>query len=556
MRGNPPLFRIKIALLSFVISGLVITGLGFYSLTVMNRVSLSRIDREILALGEGHLAVRPPQDYWRNFESSLQFIYGERSENLIVEVKDEWGSVLFRSARWPGEITEGSFPGFDRTMDASPPKPSETDRRGPPPEAYRACEGKKVGEAAQFTDARGVLLRGTCETDNGKMVLRPHANRDGGNGPVQGNAQAKDPGPSSGPEAKRPVPRFKKDPVFATLRTSTGVWRAGIMGSDRVTITAGMNMADHYRDVERYRRAFLAIVPAALFLIAAGGWLIAWRALRPVSVITRTAEMISVRALEQRVPSVSADSELSRLVVVINNMLDRLEKSFGQAVRFSADAAHELQTPLSVLLGELDDAVQHAPLGSVEQRRYSSLLEEVQRLRSIVQKLLVLARADAGRLELNVENVDLSALAESAAEDAAVMAPHLRVEKDIVPGVIVKADPDLAGQAMQNLVSNAVKYNREGGFIRLRVFPDRDRARFTIVNSGVPVPEDDAEMIFDRFYRMDRSRSRSVPGSGLGLSLAREIARAHGGEVCLDPPSEGTVSFSLSLPLSSIPGDA
>jgi len=129
---------------------------------------------------------------------------------------------------------------------------------------------------------------------------------------------------------------------------------------------------------------------------------IAQRALKPVALITRTAEGITVRALDRRVPLIEADRELPRLVEVINSMLDRLEKSFGQAVRFSADAAHELQTPLTILQGELDDAVQHAPVGSEEQQRYGGLLEEVQRLKAIVQKLLILARADAGRLDLRL----------------------------------------------------------------------------------------------------------------------------------------------------------
>ena len=168
------------------------------------------------------------------------------------------------------------------------------------------------------------------------------------------------------------------------------------MGTDRMTIMVGVNLAGFYEDTARYRWAFLAIVPLALLLLAGGGWLIAVRALRPVSLITNTAERITARALDQRIPQVNADRELARLVEVINGMLDRLEKSFSQAVRFSADAAHELQTPLTILQGELDYALQHAPDGSEEQQRYSGLLEEVQRLKAIVQKLLILARADAG----------------------------------------------------------------------------------------------------------------------------------------------------------------
>ena len=344
---------------------------------------------------------------------------------------------------------------------------------------------------------------------------------------------------------------MKKQPFFATIQTPSGTWRTGIMGSDRMTMMVGVNMAGFYEDAARYRMALLGIIPVALLLLAGGGWVLARRALKPVALITRTAERITGRDLVRRVPAVEADRELSRLVEVINGMLDRLEKSFGQAVRFSADAAHELQTPLTILQGELDYALQHAPVGSEEQQRYSGLLEEVQRLKAIVQKLLILARADAGRLNLQLEPVDLSAMIESAAEDAGVMAPHLRVERRIAAGVVVKADPDLMGQVIRNLTSNAVKYSPENGLVRFSLSVRDRRALFTISNTGAPIPEKDRDRIFDRFYRVDPSRSKAVHGSGLGLSLAREIVHAHGGDLRLDPASGDMVSFTLSLACSS-----
>jgi len=567
------LFRVKIALLSVLLSGSVLVGLGLYSLSVMNKVGVARIDREILTLGEGHLAVRPPREYWQNFGKSLRFIYGEeRSENLIVQIKDSRNEVLFKSPHWPAEITEDAFPDFVRTMDTRPPAPNNVNRppphkpdnrdhlpppkpdnrdgrRDPPPEAYKACEGKSAGSVSQFIDPHGETVKGTCEKEDGKLVLRPDANKSARQ--IQGSDGPGGPPPPPPPELNKPegpVPRIKKLPYFATIQTPSDAWRVGIMGSDRITMMVGVNMAGFYEDASRYRRAFLSIVPIALLLLAGGGWVIARRALKSVALITRTAEGITVRALDQRIPLVDGDSELSRLVKVINGMLDRLEKSFSQAVRFSADAAHELQTPLTILQGELDDAVQHAPVGSEEQQRYSGLLEEVQQLKAIVQKLLILARADAGRLNLCLEAADLSTMIESAAEDAEAMAPHLQVEIKVVPGVIVKADPDLMGQVVRNLTSNAVKYNHKDGTIRFQLSVRDDKALFTISNTGVPIPEKDREKIFDRFYRVDQSRSRTVQGSGLGLSLAREIAHAHGGDLRLDPDSGSMVSFTLSLP--------
>ena len=572
------MFRLKITLLSVLLSGSVLVGLGLYSLSVMDKVNMDRIDREILTLGQGHLTIGPPRGYWQNFEQSLGFIYPEgRPENLIVQIKDPGNEVLFKSSNWPVEITEKAFPDFDFTKNTIPPvidnhvvdsKPAPPPgaperplsnrrddgqgdrRRGPPPEAYIACADKNIGSTAQFIDPRGETIIGTCERENGKLVLRPDKNR--GDRREHANMEQDDrpPSPAGSNQQERPMPRIKK-PYFATIQTPSGVWRTGIMGSERITMMVGMNMAGFYKDAESYRRAFLSTVPIALLLLAVGGWVIARRALNPVALITRTAEAITVRALDQRIPLTDSDSELSRLVEVINGMLDRLEKSFGQALRFSADAAHELQTPLTILQGELDDAVQRAKVGSEEQQRYSVLLEEVQRLKAIVQKLLILARADAGRLQLCLEAMDLSSMIESAAEDAGVIAPHLKVEKQIVPGVIVKADSDLMGQVIRNLTSNAIKFNQANGHIKFQLSVRDNNAHVTISNTGVAIPEKDRKKIFDRFYRVDQSRSKTVPGSGLGLSLAQEIVHAHGGKLRLDSDSGKMVSFTLSLPCGS-----
>jgi two-component system, OmpR family, heavy metal sensor histidine kinase CusS len=547
------LFRAKIALLSVLLSGTILFGLGFYSLSVMNKVNLDRIDREILALGQGHIAVGPPRDYWKNFEESLQFIYREgKSDNLIVQIKDPGNDVLFQSSHWPAEITEAYFPQFDRTMVSRQSNPGGRDvRRGPPLEAYKACESKYAGSEAEFINPRGETVKGICEEENGQLVLRRTFPRSNGHREANGEPANRPLHPVEGSSrADNSAPQIKK-PYFATIKTPSGIWRTGIMGSERVTMMVGINMAGFYEDAQLYRNAFFSILPIALLLLAGGGWLIAQRALKPVALITRTAEKITVRALNQRIPMSNADSELSRLVEVINGMLDRLEKSFGQALRFSADAAHELQTPLTILQGELDDAIQHAKAGSDEQQRYSGLLEEVQRLKAIVQKLLILARSDAGRLVLRLEPMDLSAMIESAAEDAGAIAPHLQIEKKILPGVIVDADSDLMAQVLRNLTSNAVKYNHKNGLIRFQLSAYDNQAFFTISNTGVPITTQDREKIFNRFYRVDQSRSKMVSGTGLGLSLAREIVHAHHGDLALDADSGNVVSFTMSLPLRS-----
>ncbi len=533
------MFRIKIILLSILISGSVLIGFGLYFLDVINNVSLDRIDREILTLGDGQLRIPFPRRHWEEMDKSLRFIYGEeRGKAIIVQVKDSRQEVLYRSPHWPSGISEDLFPEYDRRMEAPPA--FEMLLRNPPPDPKN---GPPPGMASGPADQVAPGERTRPQAPPGRPPDRS------GNAPPAGLAP---PGLPSFP----PLPPIQvriKQPFFKTVKADqgTGPWRIGILGNQYVTILLGMEMTGFYAEAARFKKAFWITVPVALLLLAAGGWLITNRALRPIALITRTAETITAQGLDKRIPpSAGADAELSRLVDVINRMLDRLEKSFKQALRFSADAAHELKTPLTILQGVLDDAVQHAATGSEAQRFYGELIEEVQRLKTIVQKLLILARADAGELALNLESLDMSAVVESAIEDVGAIAPNLRLEKRIASHVIVEADPDLLRQAVQNLVSNAVKYNVEGGLIRFELEARNREVLLTVSNTGTPIPEADRERIFHRFYRVDQSRSSVVPGSGLGLSLAREIVQAHRGTLRLDVGTGEMIAFTLSLPRS------
>jgi len=215
--------------------------------------------------------------------------------------------------------------------------------------------------------------------------------------------------------------------------------------------------------------------------------------------------------------------------------------------RFSADAAHELRTPLTVLQGELEQALQDAP-GEAEQRLYADTLEEVQRLKDIIRKLLLLSQADTGQLRLTRERVSLSEMVAGIREDTEALAPHLTVRSDVAADVWVHADADLLQQALHNLSSNAVKYNREGGAVELTLRRTEGLAEFSILNTGPGIASHDQPHVFDRFYRSDRSRGRRIDGLGLGLSISREIIRAHGGDLVLDESRDDHTTFTVSLP--------
>jgi heavy metal sensor kinase len=353
-------------------------------------------------------------------------------------------------------------------------------------------------------------------------------------------------GPGGGGQAA-----FTKIAKFQDLSTQRGQWRLGMLGTADTTLIIGLNSDQTRAESDHLRNAFLLALPLALSLVGVGGWLVAGRALRPMRVIASTAERVTARGLDQRIPVSNEDPEIARVILVLNRMMDRLENSFKQATRFSADASHELKTPLAIMQGELENALQDAYPGSNAQQVFSNLLDETQRLKTITRGLLLLARADAGQLQPAEETIDLTLMLEGIIEDARVLAEEMRLDFEVklAPQIKVQADPALLRTALLNLFVNAVKYNESDGKIRVDLESRDSHAVLTIGNSGPGIPELDQTRIFTRFHRVDAARQRQVDGVGLGLSLAREIARAHGGELELQASRPGWTSFVLQMKL-------
>ena len=338
-------------------------------------------------------------------------------------------------------------------------------------------------------------------------------------------------------------------PVYATVRAAHSEWRVMTLANDEVAVTIAMDLAGVHAEIAHFQRSLLVVAPLGLLLIVAGGWLLGHMALRPVNLIARTAESVTARKLDARIPDARADTEFRRLILLINGMLERLERSFQQATRFSADAAHELKTPLAILQAQTERCLQRAADGSPEQREYAEQLEEIQRLKTILRKLLLLSQADSGQLPLSLETVNLAALVRASADDVQMLAPGRKVVLHVPAELFVKGDTDLLNQAVENLISNAFKFGDADGVIEIELALCNDRAVLTVANTGAPIPEADRGKIFERFYRADKSRNRKIEGSGLGLSLAREIARAHGGELTLERSDAQLTMFALAIPL-------
>ncbi len=339
-----------------------------------------------------------------------------------------------------------------------------------------------------------------------------------------------------------------------TRKTLTESWRISTVKSEVGKGAIAVSLQTIDQDMATIRNIFLVSIPGTLLLIAGGAWVLAGSALQPVRKLTSVIQQVTAKGLDQQVPVGSADVEFIELIEVFNQMLGRLERSFKQSSRFSGDAAHELKTPLAILQGELELAIQQAESGSELQQSLGALLDEVSRLGAIVRKLLLLSLADAGQISLRQATVNLKEILAVLIEDIELLAPELPVKVALDQGDLkVKGDRDLLTQVLQNMIDNAIKYNLPTGSVGqwLSVAGERrgNVVQVTIANASRGIPLEERDRIFDRFYRGDRSRNRKREGFGLGLSLSREIARAHRGELLLDATQKGETAFTLTLPI-------
>ncbi|PSN12995.1 two-component sensor histidine kinase [filamentous cyanobacterium CCT1] len=334
-----------------------------------------------------------------------------------------------------------------------------------------------------------------------------------------------------------------------TVRSADGPWRVAVRTTPLGQMAIAANLSALRQEMATLRRIYALTIPGLLLAIGGGAWVLAGQALRPVRQLSQSMSQVTAQGLHQRLPA-DPDLEFAPLITAFNAMLERLERSFHQASRFSGDAAHELKTPLTILQGELERAIQQVETGSAAQQTLGQLLDQVHQLSSIVRKLLLLSLADAGQMSIQRQPVDFSALVQDQLEDLSLLAPELAVSAEIEPEVVVAGDRDLLRQVVQNLITNAAKYNQPQGWVQVQLQSNPSQAHLTIANATTSLTTTEASRLFDRFYRGKTARDRPTEGLGLGLSLAREIARAHGGDLVLTPSPPDEASFSLYLPTS------
>jgi len=293
-------------------------------------------------------------------------------------------------------------------------------------------------------------------------------------------------------------------------------------------------------------------VPSALVVASLGGLFLANKALKPVDEITKTARMITSRSLNQRIKLRKTKDEIGRLAETFNDMISRLGGSFNQIRQFTADASHELKTPLTILKGEIEVGLRRRRYPEEYRKIMNSNLEEVNHMSQIVDDLLFLSKADTGEIHLQRHRINLTKLVSEVYAQAKMIATtkHINVHmSNDVDGAVI-GDRLKLRALLLNLVDNGVKYTPEGGEMRITLERDDSRFKLQVMDNGIGISAEDQPHIFDRFFRVDKARSREAGGSGLGLSICKWIAQAHGGEISVDSEiGKGSV-FTVTLPLA------
>ena len=501
-------FRLRLALISVASAAIALFVFGTVVSGLWRNDRLQRIDEELTRRGHVLASRGFTKAGWDGIYRSLESMLGEEKidERFLVVRRVNDGKLIYKSPTWPENSDDTRFAASEETFEW----------RGSVRDFFRPVRPRRP------------------EPDEGQRSRDQRSRRDLFNNKREG-----------------PPARTLKKASFYETSVGEQAWRIGVFGNGRIEILLGASLNEMQGELRSLWLSFATAATGALALIALGAWLLARKALSPIEALTEATRQVSASELSNRIDLPEADKEFVPLINVYNTMMARLERSFHQARRFSADASHELKTPVAIMKGTLERALAESSEGSREQEVYTSLLEETDHQQSILQSLLLLARADAGRLTVSTEAVSLSDLATHALDDAEMMAEDdsLELKSTIAQDLTVAGDANLLQQVLHNLLSNATKYNQPSGWVGLTLKSEDQHAVLQVANSGPQITAEAQHRLFERFYRAEASRSDRTDGIGLGLSLSLEIVRAHGGSLSLLHSNEEETVFELRLPL-------
>ncbi len=326
-------------------------------------------------------------------------------------------------------------------------------------------------------------------------------------------------------------------------RSANGITYAVEVGARTAPIDAALG---------RLLAALATGLPIAVAIAVIGGFLLVHRSLVPMERIARKAEAITQHNLSERLPVERTGDELERLSLSLNHMISRLEEAVQGSKRLVADASHELRTPLTVMRGELESMAADPQTSPGTREMLASLLEEVERLAAVVDGLLALSRLDTGEASAAWVKFDLAELVATTADQMSLLAEDksISVACDAPQRVMVEGNRARLKQVVVNLLDNAIKYTQKGGTVRLRVASQNGRPVLEVSDTGIGIPPEALPHVFERFYRVERSRSREQGGAGLGLSIVKSICAAHGAAVAVESTPDLGSRFCIRFPLS------
>ena len=296
----------------------------------------------------------------------------------------------------------------------------------------------------------------------------------------------------------------------------------------------------------------LIVMPLLIVLAALGGYLIARRAFLPLDQITSTAAAINEAAdLSRRVDIPPGHNEFSRLALTFNHMFAHLERLFDAEQQFTADASHELRTPVSVIKSACEYAERYGETPEEQRETLSMIHRQADKMTALIGQLLSITRLDQGTDTAHRERVDLSELVQSICREQTYSPQRLLPE--VEPGITARVDTALLTRLLQNLIDNGFKYGKEGGHVWVSLRREADEIQLTVRDDGIGIPKEQQEKIWQRFYQVDPSRSGDRGGAGLGLSMVQKIAQAHGGTMSLESIVGLGSTFTLHLPADPPP---
>ncbi|HEX5424847.1 MAG TPA: ATP-binding protein [Candidatus Acidoferrales bacterium] len=348
-------------------------------------------------------------------------------------------------------------------------------------------------------------------------------------------------------------PQFATIPVPGTLLRTLS---ANVRVEDTLyTVELAEPIGEYYAMLGRFRALALWFLPALLVLSWVVGYRLCRRALAPVDEIASLAREISARNLNLRLAVPRTGDELARLSETLNGMIARLEKAFNRISEFTADAAHELRTPIALILTTAELALRQAPPSADQREALEEIRAEAVRTKQLIEDLMTLARADSANVDSPSTSVDLAEVLRLACERSEPLAGSKQIEFTTgapAKSLRVEGDPDALRRLLAIIIDNAVKYTPSYGRVSVSLSESNSDAVCEIADTGIGIAAEDAPHIFERFYRADRARSRDTGGAGLGLSIAHSIASAHGGMIEFkSTPGAGSV-FRVRIPIAKI----